>query len=329
VIKFCFNYFNYICPLSSPSSTISEEKYLQFHYGMNSKIFVLLILVCVNINVLAQLSAVDYKSNQFAQFKASKTYFVKTGNEKFDTDVTTALKDLWKITSFGAIDNNDFETRIADESASFLLPIIITYETQSSLNSTRSYTESYHFFALINGGKKKLSKYTYADMIAYCPLNHYIDEPKMTDCNFRVINMLESMIAAINIVQEKDIRGNPKKIVDSLMDFYCTKSARIKERTLLFCLESLGNKITSGDIAGLYPFRFEICTREKIEQLIREKSKDYYYFQPAVTNTKSMFVFDPSNGEVVYAGYDAGLFTKMLLDKGNIQYLVKAIQGIK
>ena len=49
-----------------------------------------------------------------------------------------------------------------------------------------------------------------------------------------------------------------------------------------------------------------MCSKEKIEQVIKEKSNEYYYFQNAVTMNKSMFVFDPSNGEVVYFDFTIG-----------------------
>ena len=284
---------------------------------MKKKISLLLFLAATCINSFAQLSAVDYKSDGYAQFKASKTYFVKTGKEKFDNEVSNALKDLWKVTSFEVIDDAAFKTKIIDKSASFIVSIII---------STGNANQNYHYLALINGGEKKLSKYGYDDMLAYCPINHWQNEPENTDCAYRVRNMIESMVQAMEIVQKNDIRGNSKKIVDGLQEVYNAKASKIKERTLLFCKETLGNKIGQSEIAGLYPNKFEICSKEKIEQVIKDKSKDYYYFQPTITLNKSMFVFDPSNGEVVYFAYQ---MSGLSITKGNIEDLADAIKGKK
>ena len=92
----------------------------------------------------------------------------------------------------------------------------------------------------------------------------------------------------------------------------------------MFCEETLGNKLTKSDIAGLYPYKFEFCSKEKIEQVIKEKSTEYYYFQPTITVNKFFFVFDPSNGEVVYA---EAVMTGLNINKNNIKDLVKKIKG--
>ena len=260
-----------------------------------------------------QFSAVDYNSKDYAQFKASKTYIVQTGDSRFDKALTEAMAELWKITPTEVIDNETLESKLGDKTASFILSIVI---------HTSNLGQSYHYLALINGGKKKLYRYQYDDMLAYCPINHFQNERQNTDCYYRVRNMVESMIQAMDIVQTNNIHGISLKIVNKLRDVYNTKANDIKNRTLLFCKETLGDKLSESDIANLYPYKFEICDKAKIEQVIKDKSKDYYYFQPAITLNKSMFVFDPSNGEVVYCDYQT---MGLNINKGNIEDLTKAI----
>jgi hypothetical protein len=284
---------------------------------MKKKIYLLIFLSVAGLNSFAQLSAVDYKSDEYASFKASKTYFVKTGNDRFDTEVENALKDLWKVTSFEVINDNEFKTKIKDKATSYILPVII---------STGKPNQDYHYLALVNGGVKSVSHYNYNDMLAYCPINHFQNEMKNTDCAYRVRNMIESMVSTMEIVQKNDIRGNSKKIVDRLMEVYNLKAPQIKDRTLLFCNETLGRKITQADIAGIYPYKFELCDRNKIEQVIKDKSKEYYYFQPTITLNKSMFVFDPSNGDVLYGAYQ---MMGLNINKGNLEDLAKAVKGKK
>jgi hypothetical protein len=166
-------------------------------------------------------------------------------------------------------------------------------------------------------------QYQYDDMLAYCPINHFQNERQNTDCFYRVRNMVQSMIHAMDIVQKNDIRGMSLTIVKKLRDIYNAKAGTIKSRTLLFCRETLGDKISESDISKIYPYKFEICDKAKIEQVIKDKSKDYYYFQPAITLNKSMFVFDPSNGEVVYCDYQ---MMGLNINKGNIEDMVGAIE---
>lgn len=283
---------------------------------MKTKIIFLFALIC-SLAANAQLSAVDYKSEEYSQFKASKTYVVLSGDKKFDEEIKSAMNDLWKVTPFSFIGGKEFETKITDKSASFITLVVIDGAKAG---------QNYHYLALINGGKKKLSKYEYQDMLAYCPLNFFGNEFKLVTSNYRVRNMIESMILSMDLVQKNDIRGNSAKIVKGLQEVYNTRAPKIKERTLLFCEESLGKKVTKADIAGIYPHKFEMCSREKLEQVIKDKSTEYYYYQPAITLNKSMFVFDPSNGEVVYFDYQ---MMGLNINKGNIEDLAKAVDPKK
>lgn len=253
---------------------------------MKKTIFLLLFIATLGFKTAAQLSAVEYTSKAYLQFKGSKTYVVKTGDAKFDEELANAMEETWKVTPYEVISNSEMKKKLSDKSASFMASVMIG--------------GAYHYLALFNGGKDKIEDYIYDDMLAYCPINHFQNEPQNTDCYYRVGNMVESMVHSIQIVQKNDIKGNSFKIVKGLREYYNGRSAKIKSRTLLFCEETLGDKISEKDIAGLYPFKYEVCSKEKIEQVIKEKSTEYYYFQPGITLNKSMFVFDPSNGEVLY-----------------------------
>ncbi len=279
------------------------------------KILFTAIITSFSAHCLAQFTAIDSKSEEFTQFKASKTYYVKTGDEKFDTEMEEVMKSLWTITPAEQITEANFKVKIKDKTCSFILPIIIGAKTHG-----------YHYLALFNGGKKRIDNYAYDDMIAYCPINFWGNEMEITTCAYRLRNMVESMILAIDLVQKKNIHGMPKKIVDDLMKVYNTKTKSVKDRTLLFCKETISKKTTENEIAKFYPFKFEICDKDKIEQVIKDKSKDYYYFQPGLTMNKCMFIFDPSNGEVVFFDYQ---MSGMNITPSDVEDVCKAITGKK
>jgi hypothetical protein len=265
----------------------------------------------------AQLSAVDYKSKDYDQFRGSKTYVVLTGNQKYNAEIKAAMENSWKVTPFSFIKASEFEGKLPEKTASFITLITI---------SGKNPGQNYHYLALINGGQKKLSKYNYDDMLAYCPINYFQNESVLENCSYRVKNMIESMVQSMEIVQKNDIKGNSYDIVKDLQQKYNEKAPKIKERTLLFCDETLGNKLTKSDIAGIYPHKFEICSKAKIEQVIKDKSTEYYYFQPAITMNKSMFVFDPSNGEVLYFDFN---MMGLNINKKNLEEMAKTINPKK
>lgn len=278
---------------------------------------ILSALALISCNAFAQLSAIDYKSEDFAQFKSNKTYVVKTGNANFDSEMANVMTNEWKITSFDFVSSKDFENKIKEKTASFILPVTI---------ETGNANQNYHYLALINGGKKNLDRYSYDDMLAYAVINHWQSEPENIDCAYRVRNMVEAMIDAMSIVQKNDIKGNSKNIALDLLEYYRTKSPKIKDRTLLIPDYMITKKLDKAKFAGMYPFKYEVCSKEKIAEAIKNKSTDYYYFQPTITLNKSMWVIDPSTGEVVYGNVKIqGLYVK----DDDIEELVNAIKGKK
>jgi hypothetical protein len=275
-------------------------------------IFLSMLLLGSSLASLAQLCAVGYKSDKYTQFRASKTYFIKSGNAQFDNAIMAAMETSWKVTPFAVIEPGEVESRISDKSASFLSLILIGEPNRG-----------YHYLAAFNGGKKKMKHYEYGDMVAYSPVNRWVDEPVLTDCAWRVRNMLEGMIKAIDIVQEKNISGNPLDVVNALRSYYNKRSKEIPKRTLLVSETSMGGKFKKADFLGAYPFKMEVCPRSKIEKAIADKSTDYYYLQPGITLNKSYMVVDPSNGDIVYFNYDV---MGLNVNKKDVAEMVEDIQ---
>lgn len=282
---------------------------------MKTRLLLLITCLALGTQAFAQLSAVDYKSKEFAAFKASTTYAVLTGNKKYDAELKAALADSWKVTPIAYINANELDAKITDATASFLVSIVI---------ETRNAAQNYHYLALINGGKKKISRYEYDDMLAYCPINHFQNEPNGTDCYYRLRNMVESMVRTMAIVQDKDIKGSSASIVKDLKKQFNLNAKKIPERTLLICDETIGVKVTQKDLTAIFPYKFEVCNKKKLEQVIKDKSKDYYYLQPGITLNKSIFVIDPSNGEVVYFDYK---IMGLNVNKDDFEDMVDVIKG--
>ena len=120
-----------------------------------------------------------------------------------------------------------------------------------------------------------------------------------------------------------DIKGQFKKMKERIESYYRKQAYKIKDRTLLISQDLFGKKIDENDITNIYPYKFEVCSQQKINEAIRNKDKSYYYYQPAYTQNKFAFVFDPATGEVVYANYERTNSTH--LNKKDIEDLVDAI----
>src|SRR3982751_6642401 len=131
---------------------------------MIKQITAFVLLICGTLTANAQLSAVSFKSDEYLKFMSSKTLVVKTGSPEYDQAVEDGMKEFWKVTQYEFISESEFEKRISDPAVSFIASIII---------SGQSANQNYHYLALFNGGKKKIEKYSYGDMLAYCPRNYW------------------------------------------------------------------------------------------------------------------------------------------------------------
>ncbi|MBY0427265.1 MAG: hypothetical protein K2Q22_16640, partial [Cytophagales bacterium] len=251
----------------------------------------------------AQMAGVSYNEKKFEKFKSGTTYVVKTGFPEFDKDFVTVTKDLWKISNYAFISSEEFKTKVKDNSSYFLV------FTNFGL-------------VLIQGGSS-IDNYGVYDMLAFCPINDLVNEKYADDCKYRIRNMIESMLKTLDIIEQNKMKGN---MISALLKKYNENSPSIKNRTLLFCLENMGPYVTENDIKDYYPYKYEIVTKEKLAQIIKEKNPKYYYYHLMLSSSfKYICVFDPTNGETLYGTYTMTAYTPISVN--NLKDLTKKIEG--
>ncbi len=90
----------------------------------------------------------------------------------------------------------------------------------------------------------------------------------------------------------------------------------LKEKTLLVCEASLSKKFNQSDFAALYPHKFEVASREKIDEAILSKDENYLVLYEAsdpgnVSNTTYSYwnTYQPNDGVVIsrHSGGNKGL----------------------
>lgn len=268
------------------------------------KLFFIILFLAVRISSYAQLSSIAFNQKKYDNFKNNITCVVKTGRNEFDQELANVLKEKWKISKYTFITGDEFEVRIKEKSTTFLL-------------------FSNFGLVLINGGYPNITYYGIYDMFAFCPLNNIINEKYPSDIQYRLRNMIESMVRSLELIEENKLKGN---MISELTKKYNENSPSIKNKTLLFCLENMGPNITLNDLKDNYPYKFEVVTKEKLAQIIKDKNPNYLYFHHMFSDTyKYIFVFDPVNGEVLFASYSMNPMG--LVSISNIKDLTKKIEG--
>jgi hypothetical protein len=288
-------------------------------------IFVLAFLLCTS-KAFAQLSAAAYNKEDMETFFTTKMFFVLTADKKFNDETIAGLKEYWKHTKFDTMSEANFEKNVENTAYSFLtiikIEVITEKKNANGLVISRT-SDYYHYFGIINGGKKKIERFVYTDMIAYCPLNFYMDENPMYMSGFRAQSMVYQLHTAIQLVKDNELKGNSYKIVTQLQDIYNENAGVIKTKTLLVNKEHLID-ITEEEFKAAYPFKVEFCTKEKFQKAYTDKDKKYALFQPTVTMNKSIFVYDAETYKCLYFGFD---MISRKMKKGDLKDMVKAING--
>lgn len=280
---------------------------------MKIKIAFFLILVVVS-NLKAQFSSTGSDSKEFKAFEAcSSINVVLSGDKAFDDGIKDAMKTSWNLKPAQFIDNTTFETSISDETKAFML--LCTIDNGKG--------QSYHFLAILMGGKKKISKYTYNDMIAYCPINALSGESPLTKSAFRLPILVYQLQSVINLSKKNTLGGNSFSIGKNLNKLYCQNAKKIKTKTLLINTDAANVKFTAEEIKEVYKYPVEFCNNEKVAEVIKNKDAKYAILQPGITLNKFIMVFDAATYECLYSSIDMmGMKVKL----GDIKEIGEAIK---
>jgi hypothetical protein len=298
------------------------------------KLSLILIVTIISLSSAHSQLSTDFNFNKYyPDFLKTTTYYVESGDAGLDSAVINVLSEEWKLTPFEKISKESFKKKKTDKKSSYLL----------FYQSTMFPKEVQNFRALIfiSEDYKDLIWPMDEDLMAYAPLNYSVGESHFADCRYRVRNMIESMLHVMDYRLKNVIKNRAAFITNKLLENYNTHSVNIKNRTLLICKDQISSKsnkgeskaITEEQFAVIYHHKFQFVDQAFLEKVIREKNTEYYYLQmclgggTAVSNGvvfgANIFIFDPSNGEVIYGANN----TAMEINEKDVKYLSKMVEG--
>lgn len=278
----------------------------------------------MSTQALAQVSASAYDKDDMQNFFKTKTLFVLSADKKLNEQAILGLRQYWKHTPWDTVSEANMGKYINNKAYSFMMVIQITVITQQKDQYgkvLRTTTDYYHYFGVINGGKKAIEHFVYTDMVAYCPINFKMDENPMSLCGYRAQSMVYNLHEAITMVKEKQIEGNSYRMVKNMQDVYNEAAPAIKNKILLVNKDHLKD-ITEAEFKDNYPFKVEFVSKEEFDKAYVSKDKRYALFQPTVTMQKSIFVFDAETYKCLYFGTDN---LRLKIKEGDVKDMAKAI----
>jgi hypothetical protein len=231
-------------------------------------------------------------ADEIKQFVASKTCVVlEDGNPVYNTYISKAIKEYWKITPFEFISASDFSLRRSDPSFSFVLLTETKFENDKS-------NSGFNFINLLQG--KHVDELSKMPEICAIPLS-FAGEDDM-EYGYKLGAILAFMQKHAGMIIE-----NPSLTGRKYLKYYNKNIPEVKGRRILVKQEDLSPSINTIDkIRAVYKYEIEIVPEGVIVKAIQDKAP----------NTLILHKVGPI-GEI-YSGY----CFKMLIgtDDSNLYY---------
>jgi len=196
--------------------------------------------------------------NEIKQFIASRTCVVlEDANPVYNTYITRAVEEYWKITPFEFIKTSDFDTRRSDPSYSFIILTETNFENDKS-NSV------FNFLNLLQG--KDVDELGQMPEICAIPLS-FAGEDDM-EYGYKLGVILAFMQKHADMINE-----NPSLTGRRYLRYYNKNIPEVMGRSILVKQEDLAPAIgTIEKIRAVYRHRIEIVPEEVILKAIQNKT---------------------------------------------------------
>ncbi len=197
-------------------------------------------------------------ADEIKQFIASKTCVVlEDGNPVYNTYISKAIKEYWKITPFEFISASDFSLRRSDPSFSFVILTETKFENDKS-------NSAFNFINLLQG--KDVDELSQMPEICAIPLS-FAGEDDM-EYGYKLGAILAFMQKHAGM-----ITVNPSLTGRKYLKYYNKNIPEVKGRRILVKQEDLSPAISTIDkIRALYKYEIEIVPEGVIVKAIQDKA---------------------------------------------------------
>lgn len=197
-------------------------------------------------------------ADEIKQFVASKTCVVlEDGNPVYNTYISKAIKEYWKITPFEFISASDFSLRRSDPSFSFVILTETKFENDKS-------NSAFNFINLLQG--KDVDELSQMPEICAIPLS-FAGEDDM-EYGYKLGAILAFMQKHAGM-----ITVNPSLTGRKYLKYYNKNIPEVKGRRILVKQEDLSPAISTIDkIRALYKYEIEIVPEGVIVKAIQDKA---------------------------------------------------------
>ncbi len=200
----------------------------------------------------------------YQTFLKSKTLVVMDNNpmSDFNFKIKEVMKNVWTLTEYDFITEQEFEDKKSDSSYSFLLSTTVTF----SVDKTKA---RYTFLSLLLGESESAVR----DMPDLCsiPLSYL----RVEDDSYAY-----KMDAFVRFIQDHVnlMVAQPNLIKSNVFKHYNKNIQSLKNKTLLLVKDDLSSDVnTQQKIQKSYPYDIKIVTQEEVETAIEAKDPNIVF----------------------------------------------------
>lgn len=217
----------------------------------------IVFMIVLTLHVFAEAYVPTH--DEVKKFYKTKTMIVLERNPltEYNVIIKEVIPAEWHITDYEFITYKEFEeTYRFNSEYSFLVITNVSFEGDAT-------GCEYRFLHALLGGPSQ----TISDMPSLCSVPIAYNDVDEGSYMYKVRTLLRFIQNHIELINK-----NPEIISKNIFEHYNENIKDIKSKTLYLVKEDLEPEInTIAKIKKVYPYKFEIKTREEIEQLIIDK----------------------------------------------------------
>ncbi|HYV90538.1 MAG TPA: hypothetical protein VE978_02100 [Chitinophagales bacterium] len=332
---------------------------------MKNKIFLGVFLFLISISKLVHAQYVNYGIDKpaFERFEAAPTlYVVLTGHNVFDEALRDAISRYWKIKPYLFIDSSEAKKKLIDPTFCFLKietkKIIVAYNSDIGGGSTDTYWGTNMGIFIGGPGSIEIDKGALARgytapgcefVLAEAPfdahgLNKNLDgtDKNIEDAIYKLPLMVKGFNDVLSFVKTNSLKGYGGIFRRKYCGQISANASILKNKTLLVLdslnvitgkMERLHTTTVTKEIMQKYPYKYRYVTKAELDDLIKQRSKDYCFFDPCLSFNRHIIVYDLESLSLIYIKLETYLVKKGLTSFESFVYedeiadLVSAING--
>ncbi|MEY4926681.1 MAG: hypothetical protein RI894_1117 [Bacteroidota bacterium] len=249
----------------------------------------------IGINsVSAQFVNLDYNSPAVESFTKNTLVLV----EQADSSYNRALRQSaaqWKLTKVEILSPAAALKKATDRTRSFLIPLEVSVKAANGIMA------KHYFIAMVNGGRKTWTLYTYNDVVAYVPVDHFGNEKNLVDVAFRLPVVLGSLQDAFRTAKDKKVLKGKNGTLDAFVGIYNRRAVGLKSMTLLVPQMYL-DKTAKDAFTKQYTYPSKmIADFEALKAAMVKPAPKTAILLISRSLNKHIFVLDVNTGKVLYS----------------------------